>query len=148
MSRRSSIVKALAEKFKLITVASGYKTDLATAAFPYLKFWDEVNNFPSVYVTPGSESREYLPSNFTWGYLGISVKLYTKGEEAQQDLEDLLEDVERVVNENRVLLYDVPNNLETTDILVTSIVTDEGILAPYAVGEINLSVRYAIMQEA
>jgi hypothetical protein len=29
--------------------------------------------------------------------------------------------------------------------LITSITTDEGLLAPYAVGEINLQVRYQIM---
>jgi hypothetical protein len=29
--------------------------------------------------------------------------------------------------------------------MVTSITTDEGLLAPYGVGEINLQVRYPIM---
>jgi hypothetical protein len=34
---------------------------------------------------------------------------------------------------------------ETTEILITSITTDEGLLAPYGVGEINLQVRYALV---
>ena len=145
MSRRTSIVKALAEKLKIIDGTGNYKTNLYEAAFPFLKFWDEVNNFPSIYATAGSESREYLPSAFTWGYLGIALKVYTKGEDAQQLLEDLLEDVENVIDANRVLVYDTANNYETTEILITSITTDEGLLAPYAVGEINLQVRYAMM---
>jgi len=145
MSRRTSIVKALVEKLKIIDGTGTYKTNLYEAAFPFLKFWDEVNNFPSIYATAGSESREYLPSAFTWGYLGIALKVYTKGEDAQQLLEDLLEDVETVIDANRVLVYDTANNYETTEILITSITTDEGLLAPYAVGEINLQVRYAIM---
>jgi len=145
MSRRTSIVKALAEKLKIIDGTGTYKTNLYEAAFPFLKFWDEVNNFPSIYATAGSESREYLPSAFTWGYLGIALKVYTKGEDAQQLLEDLLEDVETVIDANRVLVYDTANNYETTEILITSITTDEGLLAPYAVGEINLQVRYAMM---
>lgn len=145
MSRRTAIVKALVAKLKIITVANGFKTDLATAAFPNLRFWDEVNNYPSIYVVAGSESREYLPSNFTWGYLGVSLKIYTKGEDSQQLLEDLLEDVETVVDANRVLEYDAVRRYETTEILITSITTDEGILAPIGVGEINLQVRYAIM---
>jgi hypothetical protein len=45
-----------------------------------------------------------------------------------------------------VLTYDDVNNLETTEILVVSITTDEGLLAPYAVGEINLQVRYELPQ--
>ena len=145
MSRRTSIVKAFVEKLKLINGSPNYKTDMAKAAYPFLKFWDEVNNFPSIYCTAGSEAREYLPNDFAWGYLGLSLKVYCKGEDAQQLLEDLLEDIEKVIDANRVLVYDVANAYETTEILITSITTDEGLLAPYAVGEINLQVRYQIM---
>lgn len=143
MSRRTSIVKALAEKFKVIDGNAPYKSNLYNNSYPKLKFWDEVQDFPCVYMSPGSESREYLPSDFTWGYLGVSLKLYCKGEDAQQLLEDLLEDVERVIDQNRVLQYDVVG-YETTEILINSITTDEGLLAPYAVGEINLQVRYQV----
>lgn len=146
MSKRTAIVKALVEKLKTIDGNSPNKTNLFDNAYSYLKFWDEVNDFPSVYVTPGTETREYMPSNFTWCYLGISLKLYTKGEDAQQDLEALLDDCERVINANRVLVYDTENNYETTEILVTSITTDEGLLAPYGVGEINIQVRYEHIQ--
>ena len=144
MSKRTSIIKALAEKLKLINGVAPYQSNIFNNAFPKLKFWDEVSDFPSVYMSPGSETREYLPGNFTWAYLGISLKLYCKGEDAQEQLELLLEDVETVIDENRVLVYDAINNYETTEILVASITTDEGLLAPYAVGEINLQVRYAL----
>lgn len=144
MSRRTSIVKALAEKFKLIDGTAPYKTDLSGNAYAQLKFWDEVQNLPSVYMSPGSESREYLPGDFTWAYLGVSVKAYCKGEDAQQLLEELLEDLENCIDQNRVLVYDAALGLETTEILINSITTDEGLLAPYAVGEINLQVRYAL----
>lgn len=143
MSRRTSIVKALAEKFKTINGQAPYKTNLFNNAYPKLKFWDEVQDFPSVYITPGSETREYLPADFTWAYLGISVKAYCKGEDSQQLLENLLEDLENCIDQNRVLVYNSSGS-ETTEILITSITTDEGLLAPYAVGEINLQVRYAL----
>ena len=145
MSRRNSIVIALAEKLKIIDGSAGYKTNIFNNSFAKLKFWDETNDFPSVFVVAGSEAREYHPSAFTWGYLGVSLKVYCKGEDSQQLLEDLLEDVENVVDANRALVYDAVNNYETTEILVTSITTDEGLLAPYAIGEINLQVRYQIM---
>jgi hypothetical protein len=145
MSRRTSIVKALTEKLKTIDGTGPYKTNLYGAAFSKLVFWDECNNFPSVYVTPGSEMREYLPSDFKWGFLGLCIKLYCKGDESQEQLEALLEDVELCVDSNRVLVYDETAGYETTEILITSITTDEGLLAPYAVGEINLQVRYEIM---
>jgi hypothetical protein len=145
MSRRTSILKALTEKLKSIDGNSPYHINLFNNCYPKLKFWDEVNDFPAVYATPGSESREYLPGDFTWAYLGVSLKVYCRGENAQQDLEYLLEDIETVIHDNRQLKYDLENNYETTEILVASITTDEGLLAPYAVGEINLQVRYALM---
>jgi len=143
MSKRTSIVKALCEKLKTIDGTGSYKTNLYNAAFSKLVFWDECNNFPSVYVTPGTEMREYHPGNFTWGFLGLCVKLYCKGDDSQDQLEALLEDVEHCIDSNRVLVYDGSGN-ETTEILITSITTDEGLLAPYAVGEINLQVRYQV----
>ena len=145
MSRRTSIVKALTEKLKLIDGNVPYHINLFNNAYAKLKFWDEVNDFPCVYCTPGSESREYLPGDFTWAYLGISLKVYCRGEDAQQELEFLLEDIERVVHDNRALEYDAEKNYSTTEILVVSITTDEGLLTPYAVGEINLQVRYALV---
>lgn len=145
MTKRTSIIKALTEKLNTIDGQTPYKTNLSNNAYAKLKFWDEIQDFPAIYLTPGSEIREYLPSNFAWGFLGISLKVYCRGEEAQQQLEELLEDVETCVDANRVLAYDTITGHETTEILIQSITTDEGLLAPYAVGEINLQVRYAIM---
>lgn len=143
MSKRTQIVTALANKLKTLDGAA-YTSNIYNNAYPKLKFWDEVEDFPSIYLTPGSETREYHPSNFTWGFMGISVKLYCKGEASQEQLEQLLYDVEAVINANRDLAYDTAGH-ETTEILITSITTDEGLLAPYAIGEINLQVRYQII---
>ena len=145
MSRRTSIVKALVEKLKEIDGTGIYKANLYANAHAALKFGDEIDQYPAVYVTPGSEQREYLPAEFTWGYLGIAIKIYCRGDEVQGELENLLEDVESCIDRNRVLVYDISNNYETTEILVQSITTDEGLLAPYGVGEINLQVRYQVM---
>jgi hypothetical protein len=144
MSRRTSIVKAICEKLKDINGESPYSSNIFRNAYAKLKFWDEVSDFPSIYSSPGTETREYLPGGFTWAYLGVCLKVYCKGEDAQDQLEALLEDIENVINNNRVLVYDINTNSETTEILVVSITTDEGLLTPYAVGEINIQVRYPL----
>lgn len=144
-TKRISIVKAIVDKINLINGNPPYRIKLFNNAYAMLKFWDEVNDFPCCYVTAGSETREYLPGDFTWGYLNVSVKAYCKGEDAQQQLEYLLADIEQVIDANRVLVYDTVNNFETTEILITSITTDEGLLAPYSIGEINLQVRYQLV---
>lgn len=145
MSKRTSIIRALTEKLKAIDGTEPYQTNLFGNAYAKLKFWDEVEDFPCVYLTPGSEMREYHPGDFAWGFLNISIKLYCRGETAQDELERLLEDVEHCVDTNRNLVYNTDTGYDTTEILIQSITTDEGLLAPYAVGEINLQVRYAIM---
>lgn len=146
MSRRVSIVKAIAEKFKVINGTTPYTTNLFNNSYAKLKFWDEIQDFPAVYVHPTGETRDYLPGGFAWGLLGVCVKVYCKGEEdAQELLETLLADLETCIDLNRTLVYDATNNYGTTEIEIQSITTDEGLLTPYAVGEINLQVRYQIM---
>ncbi len=147
MSRRTSIVKALTEKLNSTLDGSDptYNTNIYNKAEAKLKFWDEVAEFPAIFVTPGTEMRDYLPGGFTWGYLGICLKVYVKGDNASEQLEALLEDCERVIDANRVLIYDTDNNYETTEMNIQSITTDEGLLVPFGVGEINLQVRYQLM---
>lgn len=142
-SKRTSIVAAIANKIKEIDGRNPSLSNLHGNVEPKLRFWDEINDFPFVCVVPGSEMREYLPGNFTWRYLNVSIKIYTRGEDCAEQLELLLDDVERTIDDNRVLTYDDDGN-ETTEILVTSITTDEGLLAPFGVGEINLQVRYQL----
>lgn len=144
-SKRNAIVNALSEKLLEIDGTGAYTTNLYNNVYPKLRFWDEVNDFPSIYIVAGTETREYLPSNFIWGFLNVSIKVYVKNEDdAQQDLELLLADIETCIDANRVLVYDTTSGSETTEILVQSIVTDEGLLVPYGVGEINVQVRYAL----
>ena len=145
MSRRTSILKALSNKFKEELDGTKYTSNIYNNSYPFLKFWDEISDLPAIYMSVGSEAREYLPGNFTWAYLGISLKLYCKGEASEEELEQLLEDVESVIDSNRQLIYDATNKYEVTEILVNSITSDEGLLKPFAIAEINLQVRYQLM---
>lgn len=146
MSRRASIATAIADLLKeKLNGESPFKININSNAYPKLKFWDEVNDFPSIYLGMGSESREYHPGGFAWGFLNISIKVYCRGENSQDELEDLLEDIERALDGTLGLIqYDSENLYETTEINITSITTDEGLLAPYAVGEMNILIRYDI----
>lgn len=142
MSQRSKIVKALVEKLKLINGTAPYKSNLyGKNVTDKLRFWDEVNDFPYVCAVAGNETREYHPGNFKWGYLNISIKLYVYGEDCHELLENLISDVEKVIELNENLVIDTGT---TTEILINSIVTDEGLLTPYGVGEVTITVRYQV----
>ena len=145
MSKRTSIVKALADKLKDQLDGVKYPSNIFGNAFPKMKFWDEVQDFPSIYLTAGMGARDYQLSGFIWGLLNVSIKLYVLSEEqSQEQLEELMDDIAKCIDANRVLVYDQEKNLSTTEILITTITTDEGLLRPYGVGEINLQVRYAL----
>lgn len=144
MSARTSIVKALATEFGKISVANGYNTNVAQSK-PFIKFWDEIVDFPAIYLGIGPESREYHPGGFKWGFLGIPVKLYVKGEYASDKLELLLQDAERVIDASRSLAYDTAPGATITEIRISNIMTDEGLLQPYGIGEINIIVQYPVL---
>ncbi len=145
MSVRKSIANALVTKLKEIDGTEPYLTNIFGNAEAKLRFWDEVSDFPSLFVVPGPESREYLPGGFKWSLLSLSIKVYVKGEDPQDMLENILEDIEKCIDLNNVMPYsDLPGK-ETTEMRITSITTDEGLLAPYGVGEINLQVQYQVL---
>ena len=145
MSRRTSIVKALAAKLNEQLDGVKYTTNIFNNVYPKLKFWDEVQDFPSIYITAGIGARDYQLAGFIWGLLNVSIKMYVNSEEdAQMQLEQLLEDVSACIDANRQLIYDDTYGYATTEILITTTTTDEGLLRPYGVGELNLQVRYAL----
>ena len=65
-------------------------------------------------------------------------------EDAQEALNELMEDVETVIEDNSRLSYTdkMNNTFFTQQITVISIDTDEGVLEPLGVGEMLIEVRY------
>jgi len=143
-TRRQSIVNSLVEKLKGINGTGNFLTNVYNNVSPRLKFWDEVEDFPSLHLNAGSETRDYQGGGYKDRFLSLSIRAYVKEEDAVEALDKLLEDIETVVETNSRLQYtDRQNNVQYThQITVVSIDTDEGVLEPYGVGEILLEVRY------
>jgi hypothetical protein len=105
-----------------------------------LKFLDEVNDFPSIYVSAGTENRDFNSQNLTTATLDATIRIYIYGEDdAQSQVDNLLQDVEHVIyslgdNSNRGIL----------DITISNISTDEGLVTPYGLGEIELEIFYTL----
>lgn len=142
MSARSKIANKLVEKLKEIDGTGDWQSDLFNNVENKLKFWDEVNDHPSVFINTGGETREYLPGGFKWAYLSITVRIYVQDEEPELELEKIFEDIETIVDNNGRLEYETGEFTE--DIKILSINTDEGLLTPNGVGEIVLHVMYAL----
>lgn len=143
-TRRSAIVASLVTELKKINQTGDFLTDVYDNVHPRLKFWDEVDTFPAIHINAGSESREYQGGGYKDRFLSITVRCYVKETEAQEALDKLLEDVETVIESNGRLAYTDRQGKQqfTLDIIVLSIDTDEGVLEPFGVAEMQLSVHY------
>ena len=143
-SRRKRIVDGLVTKLKTINGQGAFLSDVEENVHPTLKFWDEVDEFPALHCNAGSETREYRTAGVRDRFLSITIRCYVQEEDAQEALNELMEDVETVIEDNSRLEYsDKMNNVyHTQQITIVSIDTDEGVLEPLGVGEMLIEVRY------
>jgi len=143
-TRRQAIVNALVDQLKGINGNGEYLTNLFNNVHPRLKFWDEIEEFPAVHLNAGSETREYQSGGYKDRYMSVTLRCYVNSEDAVEDLDKLLEDVEVVLEDNSRLAYvDRKGATQYThQITIISIDTDEGVLEPYGVGEMTIEVRY------
>ena len=143
-TRRQAIVNALVDKLKGINGNGEYLTNLFNNVHPRLKFWDEIEEFPAVHLNAGSETRDYQGGGHKDRYMSVTLRCYVNSEDAVEDLDKLLEDVEVVLEDNSRLEYiDRKGATQYThQITIISIDTDEGVLEPYGVGEMTIEVRY------
>lgn len=143
-TRRRAIAYALSEKLKIINGTGEFLSNVGVNVLPKLKFWDEIEEFPAVHISPGREVRVYQGAGYKDRYLAVTIRCYVKGEDAPTLIENLLEDVETVIEENSRLAYQTSqgDTQFTHDMTIQSIDTDEGVLDPIGVGEILLQVHY------
>ena len=142
-TRRSQILDALVEKFKDIDGSGDYRTNLANQVFPTMKFWDEIQTYPAVHLSAGTETREYYGSNNRWRFLTITIRAYVNQVDPTEALCLLLEDLEYVLDNNLSITYsDSYGSGGTAQQTILSIDTDEGVLAPLGIGEMIIEVRY------
>ena len=138
-------MRSLATKLKDIDGSGAFLSDLQNNVHPRLKFWDEVVEFPAIHLNAGAETRQYQAGGYKDRFLSVTIRCYVQDEEdATEALNVLMEDIETVIEDNSRLEYaDSQNNtFNTQQITIVSINTDEGVLEPLGVGEIDIEVRY------
>lgn len=142
-NRRQQIVQQLANLLSSnLDGTSPYATNLFGNVKAKQIFWDEVTDYPLVCVYSGGEVREYLPGDFKWSFLTVSIRVYVNTEDSKEEIEQIFDDIESVLDANNTLT--LQGNDLCTDIRILSLTDDEGLLAPLGVGEITLEVRYGL----
>ena len=142
MGARAEIKTALVSKFKEINGTNPYTSNLFKNVLGKLKYWNEVSDYPYLCLTAGNEIREYLPGEFKWGILNVPLWIYVKGDNSEDLLESIFNDIEYVVDNNQTLEYS--EGKHTADIRIISLTTDEGLMEPLRIGEVLLQVRYEV----
>ena len=142
---RKKIVDALVEQIKEIDGNHPFNSNVFNNVHSGMIFLDQIQEYPKVCVVSGDETREYQPGEFKWRFLSLDIRVYVEDQEDPQEvLALLMEDIERVVDNNDVLTYDdtVSPKLTTTSLTLQSLSTDEGVLTPLGIGEITIECRY------
>ena len=144
-SRRRDIANFLVGELKKIdggvsTFDSSYtyQVNLFDNVFRRLKFLDEINDFPSVYLQAGTENRIYDSKGLTTSTLDFMLRVYVHTETAVEELESTMQDIEFVIYNMDTEKYGM------MDVQVASMGTDEGLLDPYGVGEVGVTVQYDV----
>jgi hypothetical protein len=116
-----------------------FKSDLHQNVYKGFRFIDEINDFPSVYITSGLEQRIYNTKELTESIVTTTVRCYVYGQDPQQQLSDIVQDIEHVVYN-----FKFDTKIQVQDITIKEILTDSGLLEPYGMAEIFLNTRFEI----
>lgn len=146
-NRRTEIINFLLTRLKEIDGGVSpydssytFSNNIFNNVYRKLKFIDEVNDFPSLYISAGTETRNFQSENLTVATLDVIIRAYVYGEDNSQTISDsLVQDVEHII-------YTLGDNPEKgiLDITIDSISVDEGLAVPYGIAEIELSIVYRL----
>ena len=146
-SRRKEIINIIIAALKEIDGQAvigknyTYNNNLFNNVFRGIKFLDEVNDFPSLYISAGTENRDFNSKSLTVAELDVTIRAYVYGQDNSQSLaDDIIQDIEFVIYQQ--IAFDPDKGI--LDITIDSISTDEGLAAPYGISEINLLVAYRL----
>ena len=146
-SRRTEIIDFIVTQLKEIdgevsnfNLSYTYTQNLFSNVYRRIKFLDEVNDFPALYVSAGTELRDFNSKSLTVATLDATIRAYVFGEDNSQSLSDnLVQDIEHVI-------YSLGDNPDKgiLDITIDNISTDEGLATPYGLAEVELTIVYRI----
>jgi len=145
-SRRKTIINNLVAAMKNIDGGTSsynanytYNLNVFENVFRKLKFVDEVNDHPSLYLNAGLDIRNYESGGYVTSDLQVIIRGYIKDDESPVDMEEnLIEDIEHILSN-----YSDSNN-GVMQITVEDISTDEGLIAPFGIIEVGLSISYEL----
>ena len=112
----------------------------ASNVFKRFKYLEEINDFPTVCLNPGAESREELGANRRLGNIGVSLRGYVFDENNIDTAEIFAQNVESKVDSFSANVAAKANGV--SDARVVSFRTDEGLFQPYGIADLEVEILY------
>lgn len=111
-------------------------SNTSISGFVGLKFLHDVHDFPTFYVKTNKNTRVHMSGNVRFSILELGLRVYE-----HSDLPETIEITLRNLEESvQNFAKDRPDLVE--ECRVISVKTDEGLLKPYALGEMVVQLLY------
>ena len=129
MSQRTAIINSLITHISNSVSAPGYRG---------YRFLHEVNSFPSFYIAFQNESRTHRGRGTRLGIIAFNLRGY-----CWTDSLDSVEQYMRTI-ETAIQRYAPAHLRFVEEARVTSVRTDEGVMAPYGIVDMSIEVLYTV----
>ena len=103
------------------------------------RWLDSINEFPYITYNVQDSSLDHIGDNFRYYAMDVALRAYVRGEDTQSLLDQLMLDIEDITI-NFASAADPA--LEIVDARVDSTHSDEGLMAPYGVTDMRITISY------
>ena len=137
MARRTDIIDALVGHL-------GTNTDVhANNVYRTYKYMHDLNDFPAITFIPNREDRDHFGDGQVHGILAIQLRCYVY----DGDTADIADECERLADQIEAAIdtFSATNRaLEVEEARVVTLRTDDGLMTPYGVADLQISILYRL----
>lgn len=103
------------------------------------KWLDSINDFPYITYNVQDSTLDHIGANYRYYAMDIALRAYVRGENTQALLDQLMLDIEDITI-NFASAADPA--LEIVDARIDSTHSDEGLMTPYGVTDMRITISY------
>jgi len=137
MARRTDIIEALVGHL-------GTNTDVhANNVYRTYKYMHDLNDFPAITFIPNREERDHFGAGQVHGIISIQLRCYVY----DGDTADIADECERLADQIEAAVDTFAptyRQYEVEEARVVSLRTDDGLMIPYGVADLQISILYRL----
>jgi len=137
MARRNDIIEALVDHL-------GTNTDVhANNVSRSYKYLDDVNDFPYITFVPRQENRDHYGDGRKLAVLAVDLRVYVY----DGDSSDIADECERLADQVEAAIDTFAETYRLYGVeesRVTTLTTDDGLMTPYGIADLQLSILYDV----